>query len=52
MDGVSWTQATDAAPFSGRWDHTSAVFDDRLWVIGGVTDGVGTVNDVWAFGID
>ncbi len=34
-DGVSWTEATSAAPWKQRHDHTSIVFDDKIWVIGG-----------------
>ncbi|UII76805.1 DUF5018 domain-containing protein [Flagellimonas sp. HMM57] len=47
-DGITWTEATDAAAFGrrgGRADHTSVTFDDKLWVIGG--QGEGTFNDVW-----
>ncbi len=34
-DGINWTQATANAPWSGRWDHTSLVYDNKIWVIGG-----------------
>lgn len=34
------------AGFSGRTDHTSVVFKDKIWVIGGY-DGVSRLNDVW-----
>ena len=45
-DGVNWTAATANAPFSGRYGHTTVVFDDRLWVMGGRDNG-GVKNDVW-----
>lgn len=45
-DGVSWTQQP-SAPWVGRRWHTSAVFDARLWVLGG-SDGE-TRSDVWSY---
>jgi len=44
-DGVMWTQATGAAAFSARIYHTSVVFDNKMWVIGGNDDA--RKNDVW-----
>jgi PGF-pre-PGF domain-containing protein len=50
-DGVNWTQATASAPFSGRWGQGAVVFDNKIWVIGGVTSpqftGFLFMNDVW-----
>src|SRR5438045_1168554 len=43
---MSWSQATGAAPFSGRGGHTSIVFNNLMWVIGGY-DGNVAKNDVW-----
>jgi hypothetical protein len=40
-DGINWTQATDSAGWSPRWGHTSVVFDNKMWVLGG------GYNDVW-----
>ena len=45
-DGIDWRQETASAPFGGRFDHGAVVFNDRLWVIGGTTEG-GRTNDVW-----
>jgi PKD repeat protein len=45
-DGVEWTQATAAAAWSGRYDHTSVVHDGKLWVMGGIS-GSTKKNDVW-----
>jgi len=39
--------ATEAAPFSPRYDHTTVVFDDRMWVIGGYDEKHQFKNDVW-----
>lgn len=45
-DGLTWEEVTEAGPFSPRYDHDLVVFDDTLWLIGGLRDGVG-VGDVW-----
>jgi hypothetical protein len=41
-DGVNWTQANVISPFSPRAYHSSVVYDNKIWVIGG-----GENNDVW-----
>jgi len=46
-DGVTWTRATSNASWSARWGHTSVVFNNRLWVIGGI-DASSHHNDVWS----
>jgi hypothetical protein len=48
-DGISWQQATPAAEFSPRADHSSFVYQDKIWVIGG-RDNTGYTNDVWNSG--
>ena len=45
-DGTNWTQAVIQAPWSGRNNHGVAVFQNRLWVVGGY-DGTSR-NDVWS----
>ena len=45
-DGASWSAATTAAGFSGRFGHTSLAFNSELWVIGGF-DGTSR-SDVWS----
>ncbi|MBI3305345.1 hypothetical protein HYZ80_03445, partial [Candidatus Parcubacteria bacterium] len=52
--GTSWTQSTAAAQWSERYYHTSLVFNNQMWVIGGYDDNVsgGCVatfecNEVW-----
>src|SRR5687768_15304510 len=50
-NGITWTQATEWAAFSGRRSHTGVVFNDKMWVIGGFEPGIGTnfyKNDVWS----
>jgi hypothetical protein len=44
-DGVNWTRATDNAGWTARGDHTSVVFDNKMWVIGGWDNKA--KNDVW-----
>ncbi|MGJ8660366.1 MAG: Kelch repeat-containing protein, partial [Cellulophaga fucicola] len=44
-DGVTWTEATDDAGFIGRTSHSSVVFDNKIWVIGGHTGDA--LDDVW-----
>ncbi|MDI6840857.1 MAG: T9SS type A sorting domain-containing protein [bacterium] len=44
-DGVSWTRDTQSAPWRKRWGHTSVMYNNRMWVLGG--DSVFCFNDVW-----
>jgi hypothetical protein len=45
-DGINWTQATSSAPFEARSSHSSVIFDNKIWVIGG--DSIqNPKNDVW-----
>lgn len=50
-DGVKWTKETDAAQWSPRCWFSSAVYRDRMWVVGGWSNepGQGSKNwgDVW-----
>ncbi|HDZ04114.1 hypothetical protein LCGC14_0217740 [marine sediment metagenome] len=43
---ISETPVTENATFSERTDHTSVVFDNKIWVIGGY-DGFSYLNDIW-----
>jgi hypothetical protein len=43
--GSTWRQAAASAGWSSRYYHTSVVFDNKMWVIGGY-DG-SYRNDVW-----
>ncbi len=40
--GASWTQTQTTTTWSARSNHSSVVFDDKLWVLGG-----NDKNDVW-----
>ena len=49
-DGANWTPVTENAPFSPRYGHACAVFDDKMYVLGGFNDAVDrqrSYNDVW-----
>jgi dihydrofolate reductase len=48
-NGKTWTPVKDNNEngFSARNGHTSAVFDDKMWVIGG-NDSTQLLNDVWS----
>jgi len=49
LTGDQWTTVTSAAPWGPRVDHTSVVFNGKMWVMGG-WDGVNAgypKNDVW-----
>lgn len=46
-DGISWNTAPLSTTYTSRDAHTSLVFNDKIWVIGGF-NGTGTYkNDVW-----
>ena len=40
-----WKETTRAADWSARTYHTSLVYDNKMWVLGGIGDG--NRNDVW-----
>jgi len=46
--GMSWTAVTPSAPWAARYEH-AAVMDRNgsIYVIGGVSTGAATYNDVW-----
>ncbi|MGK5092895.1 hypothetical protein WDW89_12875, partial [Deltaproteobacteria bacterium TL4] len=48
LESRVWTQVTSSAAWSGRYNHTSVVFNNKIWVMGGY-DGNGK-NDVWYSG--
>ncbi len=35
VNSFSWTQATSNAGWSARYKQTSAVFENKIWVLGG-----------------
>jgi dihydrofolate reductase len=51
-DGITWTYEINTEKFVARHEHTSVVFDEKVWVIGGQTINTGLENgyhnDVWS----
>ncbi len=45
-DGVNWSMATESADFGERSEHALVVYDNKMWIIGGVGPGV-WYNDAW-----
>jgi len=46
-DGDSWVCATDSAQWRRRAYAEAVVFDDKIWVLAGITDGGDDLRDVW-----
>lgn len=46
-DGVYWSTASPSAAFSKRQEHTTVVYDNKIWVIGGKS-ATATENDIWS----
>ena len=47
-DGKTWELVTSSAPFGARWFHQSVVYNNKIWVIGGIKSSNGLANDVWS----
>jgi len=47
-DGLSWTLKTPSASFIPRREHSSVVYNNKMWVISGNEDMTGYKNDVWS----
>jgi hypothetical protein len=45
--GSQWASAKTVAAFSGRCAHTSVVYNNKMWVIGGGNSNSSNLNDVW-----
>lgn len=45
-DGENWSLVTDSAPWSKRGNFNLFVFQNKLWLIGGI-DNLQTLNDIW-----
>ena len=43
-NGSDWIEVTASADWTARYHHTSIVFDNKIWVLGGCC----TQNDVWS----
>jgi hypothetical protein len=46
-NGVNWELINVAAGFGARSEHASAVFDNKIWVIGGMDQTGKKLNDIW-----
>lgn len=44
---LGWTASTSSASFGPRTAHTSVVFNNKMWVIGGIQISGGTVNNIY-----
>lgn len=42
-----FSQVTANAGFTGRLDHETIVFQDKMWVIGGIDSNINSKNDIW-----
>ena len=38
-NGKDWTEITDSAPWGPRRAHNAVLFQDKIWILGGVTKG-------------
>ncbi len=45
-DGINWTLVNESAPWAGRYWHTVAWFDNKMWLMGGMATGT-EMNDIW-----
>ncbi|MDV7140416.1 hypothetical protein R3X28_16105 [Maribacter sp. TH_r10] len=46
-NGIEWVMATESAQFEPRSDHSSVVFDGKIWVIGGNIASSQPIGDAW-----
>lgn len=46
-DGLGWTMATATPGFGGREQQQVAVFNDKLWLYGGLSASGAVLNDLW-----
>lgn len=47
-DGWNWNTVTSSASFNRRYGHTSVVFNNKIWVIGGIESLINYNNDVFS----
>lgn len=45
-DGKEWVKVGEHTDFGYRQSHTAVVFEDKMWIIGGVKEGDRT-NEIW-----
>ncbi|MFZ2960679.1 MAG: Ig-like domain-containing protein [Candidatus Ozemobacteraceae bacterium] len=46
--GLAWAVATSVAPFGPRYMAAGTIFNDKLWISGGVTSPTAYLNDAWS----
>lgn len=46
-DGINWQRTKKDPPWSGREDHGAVVFQDKIWILGGMTSDWRWQNDIW-----
>ena len=46
-DGTNWTKHSENADWSPRAYHNAIVFKDKIFIIGGHTEGFNYFTDVW-----
>lgn len=46
-NGSVWTSLAQTTPYTARQNHTSLVYNNKIWIIGG-RNGGGGLNDVWS----
>jgi hypothetical protein len=46
-DGINWSLISKNAPWEARQYHDITVWDNKLWIIGGVNKQLKNLNDVW-----
>ena len=44
--GVTWVEVTPDAGWSGRWAHSSVIYDNKIYVLGGYNGS--KTNDIWS----
>jgi hypothetical protein len=49
-DGINWTlvSPTSSTPWVGRENHAALVFNNKMWVLGGLNSSFAPLNDVWS----
>ncbi len=47
-DGVSWSQIAASSSWGARSDFGHLVFNNKMWILGGLMDGTTRKNDVWS----
>ena len=47
-NGLNWVQEPAGMHWTARWNHASAVFEGRMYVIGGSTTLANTTDEVWS----